>query len=37
MKVFIDDKIIALEGTVSHLFDLGPSFFFLFEKTGNFY
>ena len=36
MEFFIDDKNIALEGIISHLFDLGPSFYF-FEKTGNFY
>ena len=34
--MFIDDKNIALEGTVSHFSDLGPSFY-LCEKTGNFY
>ena len=36
MKLFIDDKNIALEGTVSSFFYLGPSFI-LFEKSGNFY
>ena len=29
MKFFIDDKNIALEGTVSHFLDLGPSFYFM--------
>ena len=29
MKFFIDDKNIALEGTLSHFIDLGPSFYFI--------
>ena len=29
MKFFIDVKNIALDGTVSHFFDLGPSFYFI--------
>ena len=29
MTFFIDDKNIALEGTVSQFFDLGLSFYFI--------
>ena len=32
MRFVIGDKNIALEGTVSHFFDLGPSFYFIWKN-----
>ena len=32
MKFFRDDDNIALEGTVSQIFDLGPSFYFIWKN-----
>ena len=36
MKLFRNSENIALEGTMSQIIYLGPSYN-LFEKTGNFY